>query len=73
MRLHALLKPSAKEAFVLLERPMVNPGRFVATGSALRALEATVIVLEQLRLQPPYIDSNEGQKALLPAGLKRRH
>lgn len=69
-RLHALLEPYAGEALVLLERPMVNPGRFVATGSALRALEATLIVLEGLKLKPAFIDSKEWQKALLPPGLK---
>lgn len=50
----------------LLERPMVNPGRFKATTSALRALEATLIVLEDLRIPYQYIDSKEWQKALLP-------
>ena len=34
--------------FCLIERPMVNPSRFVATMSAVRALEATINVLELL-------------------------
>jgi hypothetical protein len=50
---------------------MVNPMRFLATTSALRALEATLIVIEQLELPYQYIDSKEWQKALLPHGLKR--
>ena len=57
--------------FCLLERPMVNPGRFKATASALRALEATLIVLEQLAIPFQYIDSKEWQKALLPKGIEK--
>jgi hypothetical protein len=55
---------------VMLERPMVNPGRFMATTSALRALEATLIILEQFKFPFEYIDSKEWQKVLLPHGLK---
>ncbi len=54
---------------VVLERPMVNPGRFKATTSALRALEATLIVLEDLGLGYRYIDSKEWQKVMLPKGV----
>lgn len=57
--------------FCLLERPMVNPGRFKATASALRALEATLIVLERLYIPFQYIDSKEWQKALLPKGIEK--
>ena len=55
---------------VLLERPMVNPTRFRATVSALRALEATLIVLETMRFPYRYIDSREWQRRLLPSGIK---
>lgn len=55
---------------VVIERPMVNPGRFTASLSAVRALEAVLIVLEELELPHQYIDSREWQKALLPSGLK---
>jgi len=55
----------------LLERPMLNPGRFKASISALRALEATLIVLEQLKIPYEYIDSKEWQKRLLPNGLEK--
>lgn len=51
---------------VLLERPMVNPGRFHATISAIRALEATLIILETLNIPFEYIDSKEWQKNVLP-------
>ena len=56
--------------FCVIERPMVNSGRFQATASALRACEATLIVLERLKIPYQYIDSKEWQKALLPSGLK---
>lgn len=53
-----------------LERPMVNSTRFNASLSAIRALEATLIVLEDCELPYEYIDSKEWQKHLLPKGLK---
>ena len=55
---------------VFLERPMVNPTRFVATSSALRALEATLIILEANHLSVQYVDSKQWQKVMLPSGLK---
>lgn len=54
----------------IIERPMVNPTRFKATTSALRALEATIIVLEAMEIPYSYIDSRIWQKQLLPSGLK---
>ena len=54
----------------LIERPMVNPMRFKASVSALRAFEATVIILDRLQIAYDVIDSKIWQKALLPAGLK---
>lgn len=56
--------------FVLMERPMVSPQRFQASVSALRALEATLGVLEDLGYAFQYIDSREWQKKLLPSGCK---
>lgn len=53
-----------------LERPMVNPTRFNASASALRAFESTLIVLENLDIPYFYIDSKEWQKNLLPKGIK---
>ncbi len=55
---------------VLLERPMKNPGRFNASISALRALEATLIVLERLDFPHMFVDSKEWQQDLLPKGVK---
>lgn len=60
----------SEEKLVLLERPMVNPGRFVATASALRAYEATLIVLELRGLGYQTIDSKCWQKMFLPADCK---
>lgn len=65
-------KPDYEELDVLalIERPMVNPTRFVATTSALRALEATMIVLEELGIPYRFVDSKEWQRFLLPKGIK---
>ncbi len=69
IKLRAILEAiPADKALVLIERPMVNPGRFQATISAIRALEATLITLESLGLAMRYADSKEWQKALLPEG-----
>ena len=43
---------------------------FQASISAARAIEATLIVLEELGLGYEYLDSGAWQKALLPAGIK---
>lgn len=56
---------------ILIERPLVNPGRFKATISGIRALEATLISIELHRFRYKYIDSKEWQKELLPAGLQK--
>ena len=50
----------------LVERPMVNPTRFKASTSALRALEATLICIELMKFPIQYCDSKEWQKELLP-------
>ncbi len=54
---------------VYLERPMVNQKAFTATASALRALEATLIVLEMLNIAPAYIDSKEWQKEFISSSI----
>lgn len=65
-----ILMPLRENAcFCILERPMVNPGRFQATVSALRALEATLIVIEEAKIPYRYIDSKEWQRAMFPQGL----
>jgi len=59
-----------KPCLCLIERPMINPARFQASMSAIRALEATLIVLEELDIPYMYIDAKEWQKMFLPKGIK---
>lgn len=54
--------------FALIERPMINGGRFNASISAARCLEATLNVLEMHHIPYQFIDSKEWQKELLPSG-----
>ena len=69
--LFALLKQySGDSVQVYLERPLVNPGMFKATISAIRALEATLIIIERLKYPYQYVDSKQWQKVLLPSGLQ---
>lgn len=56
--------------FALLERPFVNPKMFNATLSAIRALEATLNVIEILNIPYTYIDSKQWQSVMLPSGVK---
>lgn len=67
-----ILTPWVKkyQVMAILERPLLNPGRWVASISAIRALEATLIVFEQLGIPYGYCDSKVWQKELLPGGLK---
>jgi len=66
-----IFEPLAPEdVFVVLERPMVNPTRFKASVSAVRALEATLIVVERRCYPYLYLDSREWQKVMLPSGLE---
>ena len=57
---------SQEEVFCMIERPMINPMRWKASMSAMRALEATLIILEHWRIPYEYVDSGEWQSALLP-------
>lgn len=64
------IKNKDNDFIAVVERPMVNPGRFQATVSALRCLEATIICLERFLIPIQYIDSKQWQKELLLKGLK---
>jgi hypothetical protein len=66
-----LFENAGVESFALIERPLVNPAMFNASASALRAFEATIIVLENLAIGYEVIDSKEWQKELLPHGLHK--
>jgi len=57
------------DSFVLIERPMVNPRAFIATTSALRALEATLIALEMINAEYTYIDSKEWQSEFISSAI----
>lgn len=70
-KIKCLLTLREGETKCAIERPMVNPGRFKATVSALRALESTQIALEALKIPYEFLDSKEWQKALLPHGLEK--
>lgn len=56
---------------ILIERPMVNPGRFKATLSAIRCLEATLIAIEEFQFPLEYLDSKRWQAELLPSNVKK--
>lgn len=61
---------NSSEVFCLLERPMVNPSMFHASISAVRIIEAQLVMLETLDIPHAYIDSKQWQKQLLPIGVK---
>lgn len=64
------LSSTNEVALACLERPMVNPHRWIASTSALRCLEATIIALEGAGISYCYIDSKAWQKEYLPEGTK---
>lgn len=49
------------KSIVIMQRPMVNPQRFKQSGNALRALEATIITLQNLNINYIIIDSKKWQ------------
>lgn len=55
---------------VVIERPMINPTRFSASISAIRCMEAQMIILESMGISFRFIDSKEWQKKMLPQGIK---
>ena len=71
IKLIDILSSFKDNSFAFIERPMVNPTRFQATTSALRALEATLTVIENLGIPYQYCDSKSWQKELLPKGSEK--
>lgn len=65
-KLTEILERYQGDCICYIERPMINPTRWKASVSAIRALEATLIILESLVIPYYYIDSKEWQKELLP-------
>lgn len=64
-----LLSEAGPGSMVMIERPMVNPKMFKASTSALRAFEATIVVLETLGIAYEVCDSKEWQRGTLPKGV----
>jgi len=61
-----------KDAIAYIERPMVNPrSNPKAVKSAVRALEATCIALELLKIPYHFIDSKEWQSHFFGANISR--
>ncbi len=58
------------DTYALLERPLNNPMMYKASMSAMRALEATLIVLEEFLIPYEFIDSKNWQKVYLGADIK---
>ena len=69
--LYELLVNFSTNSFCFIERPMINPKRWKASVSAIRALEATIVILERIAIPYQFIDSRKWQKELLPSGLKK--
>ena len=61
-------KYNKNDICVLVERPLLNPSKFVASTSALRCHEAELIMLEIMGVRHMFIDSKEWQRVLLPKG-----
>ena len=65
--------PDFTKTEICLEIPMVNKTMFNSSLSAVRALEATLIILEQLGLpKPSFISSKSWQKPILGEDIKGR-
>lgn len=63
-----LLETYKEDAFLVLERPLVNPTRFMASASALRCHEAELIAIEEVGIPYCFCDSKDWQRELLPKG-----
>lgn len=62
----------SSDSIAIIEQPMINPNKFKASLSAVRALEATLICLESHKIPHMYICAKQWQKELLPKGLKAK-
>lgn len=60
---------SVEPSIVFVERPLVNPRMWKATLSGVRAMEATIIVLEMMKIPYEVIDSKIWQREMLPRGI----
>ena len=60
------------ETYAILERPLNNPMMYKASLAAMRALETTLILLEELEIPYAFLDSKNWQKLYLGADIKGR-
>jgi hypothetical protein len=65
----ALFMYIPKEGVAIIERPMVNIRAFLATESALRSMEATMIALEIIGIPYTFIDSKEWQQEFISSAV----
>jgi len=63
-----LSRVDPNNSFILIERPLCNPGRFNATESALRCHEAMLVLIERRGIPYSFCDSKEWQSKMLPKG-----
>lgn len=59
------------DVLCLIERPMTNAMRVMATISGARAFESVLCITERLKLSVEIVDSKQWQSKMLPIGLKR--
>lgn len=68
-KLEAMLRPYVTGS-LCIERPMINPARWVATVSAIRCHTLQEDLFGRLPIRYRILDSKEWQKHMLPAGLQ---
>jgi len=61
-----------QDVMVFIERPFTNIKAINTMLLSVRALEATLIVIELLGLPYMYVDSKEWQRHMLPSGLEKK-
>lgn len=70
-RLFRKLMMENEQVAVAMERPMVNPLRFVATKTAMRVHQQYLDIFDLMKHpEPMFLDSREWQKKYLPSGTK---
>lgn len=69
VKLEAMLRPYITGSLII-ERPMINPGRWGATVSAIRCHTLQEDLFDRIQIRYRFVDSKEWQKQMLPEGLK---
>lgn len=60
---------AVEDVLVILERPMITPGRFKNSISAARCFEAQLVAIETFKLPYMIQDSKQWQASMLPKGI----